>query len=169
MKRPLNDLLVSAGGLGHMRPAPGTWGSLPPVVLAGFLLMFEASPAIYLASLLACLLVSSAICQALGPWAEKQFGSKDPSPVVQDEVAGQSIALLFAPMAMLGEPLSLDWFLRTGLYLGACFVLFRIFDIIKPPPANQLQKLPAGWGILVDDLVAGVMALGVVQLAIYFL
>ena len=169
MKRPVNDLLVSVGGLGHLRPAPGTWGSLPPVVLAGFLLMFEASVTVYMAVLLACLVVSSVICIVLGRWSEQRFGSKDPSPVVQDEVAGQSIALLFPPVVLLGEPMTMEWFVRAGVYLGACFVLFRILDILKPPPANQLQKLPAGWGILVDDLVAGAMALGVVQVGIYLL
>jgi phosphatidylglycerophosphatase A len=169
MKRPFKDFLMSVGGLGHLRPAPGTWGSIPPVVLAGLLLMFSASSLVYTIVIVVLLVLSCIICVALGVWAEEYYGTKDPSPVVRDEVAGMCVTLLLPPMSLLGDPMTTPWFFRTALYLGACFVLFRIFDVIKPPPAYQLQKLPAGWGILVDDLVAGAMALGVVQLAIYFI
>lgn len=159
-------MLMSVGRLGHMRPAPGTWGSLPPVAIAGLLLMSGASYALYSLVIGAILVVSCVVCVALGPWGEKHYGRSDPSQVVIDEVAGQCVALLLPPIALLGEPMTLDWFLRTGAYLGACFVLFRVLDIVKPPPANQLQKLPAGWGILVDDLIAGAMALAIVQVGL---
>jgi phosphatidylglycerophosphatase A len=74
--------------------------------------------------------------------------------VVIDEVAGQWIALLFVPVA---------W--KTLL---AGFILFRGFDILKPPPVRQLERLPEGTGIVVDDVAAGLYALLVMQLLLYF-
>ncbi len=79
---------------------------------------------------------------------------KDPQFVVIDEVAGQWITLLFVPVA---------W--KTLL---AGFILFRGFDIVKPPPVRQLERLPEGTGIVVDDVAAGIYALGVLQLLIHF-
>jgi phosphatidylglycerophosphatase A len=79
---------------------------------------------------------------------------KDPQFVVVDEVAGQWIALLFAPVA---------W--KTAL---AAFILFRGFDIVKPPPVRQLEQLPEGTGIVVDDVAAGIYALAVLQLLMHF-
>lgn len=81
-------------------------------------------------------------------------GRKDPQFVVIDEVAGQLIALLGAP---------LNW--KAVL---AAFVLFRAFDIVKPPPVRQLEKLPEGTGIVVDDLAAGLYALGGMHLLLHF-
>jgi phosphatidylglycerophosphatase A len=81
-------------------------------------------------------------------------GLKDPQFVVIDEVAGQWITLLFAPVA---------W--KTVL---AGFILFRGFDIVKPPPVRQLERLPEGTGIVVDDVAAGVYGLVVLQLLIRF-
>jgi phosphatidylglycerophosphatase A len=78
---------------------------------------------------------------------------KDPGFVVIDEVAGQWIALLFAP---------LSW--KTLL---AAFILFRGFDIVKPPPVRQLESLPEGIGIVIDDVAAGAYALLVMQLALH--
>jgi phosphatidylglycerophosphatase A len=94
-------------------------------------------------------IVSSIICVALGPFAEKHFGKKDPGQVTIDEWAGQAVALLGLPVAS-----------GAGLWItvAAAFVAFRVFDIVKPPPARQLEKLPHGWGVLLDDLAAGVYA-----------
>jgi phosphatidylglycerophosphatase A len=80
-------------------------------------------------------------------------GSKDPQFVVIDEVAGQFIALI-------GAPLGWKAFL-TG------FVLFRVFDILKPPPVRQLEMLPEGFGIMLDDVAAGLYALAVMQLLLH--
>jgi phosphatidylglycerophosphatase A len=80
--------------------------------------------------------------------------SKDPQFVVIDEVAGQLIALIAAP---------LSW--KT---FAAGFILFRIFDILKPPPVRQLEKLPEGVGIVLDDVAAGLYALLVMQLLLHF-
>jgi phosphatidylglycerophosphatase A len=80
--------------------------------------------------------------------------TKDPQFVVIDEVAGQLIALIAVPLA---------W--KTFL---AGFIFFRIFDILKPPPVRQLEKLPEGTGIVLDDVAAGFYALLVMQLLLHF-
>ena len=81
---------------------------------------------------------------------ERESGREDPGHVVIDEVAGQWIALIHARA---------DW-----PHLIAAFLLFRICDIVKPWPARQLENLPAGWGIVLDDVAAGVYALLLMQL-----
>jgi phosphatidylglycerophosphatase A len=85
----------------------------------------------------------------------RESGREDPGFVVIDEVAGQWIALLFSPV---------DW--RHGLI---ALVLFRLFDITKPFPARQLESLPGGWGIVLDDVAAGLYALGVASLVRIYL
>lgn len=84
-------------------------------------------------------------------WCEKYFGRVDPGQVVIDEVAGQMVVFLLRPHA--------SWKL-----LFAGFVLFRFFDMTKPFPAGRAERLPAGWGIMVDDLLAGVYALIILTL-----
>jgi len=146
-------LAVTTMGLGRLRPAPGTWGSLPPVLVVAALLAMHAPPLAITAAMLLLAVVFSACCIVFGDEAEARFRAKDPSAVVADETAGQAVALLFFPAAHPHAP----W-----LLLGA-FLAFRALDIIKPPPARQLQSVPGGWGILLDDLIAGAMALALVQ------
>jgi phosphatidylglycerophosphatase A len=81
-------------------------------------------------------------------------GTKDPQFVVIDEVAGQLVALVAVPLA---------W--KSFL---AGFILFRVFDIVKPPPVRQLEALPEGVGIVLDDVAAGLYALGIVHLLLHF-
>ena len=83
-------------------------------------------------------------------WMERTHG-KDPHCVVIDEVVGMQIVLLSATPTMAG--------------LVAAFALFRIFDVWKPFPIDRLQSLPGGWGIVVDDMLAGLYARGVLMLA----
>lgn len=149
-------LLVTAGGLGLMRPFPGTWGSLPPAAIAWIMLLAGASLTLYHAVIGALLIGACVICIALGGWAEGRFHAKDPSQVVIDEVAGQALALLLLPDALHVAGLSGFW--PITLSVGGAFVLFRAMDILKPPPAHALQRLPAGWGVLTDDLFAGAYA-----------
>ena len=111
-----------------------------------------AKPLVYYGALAAVLVVFSAACVLQGRAAEVAYGKKDPSQAVADETAGQCL-----PMMALSSHASASLG-AAGIAVAAAFVLFRIFDIIKPPPAMQLQKLPAGWGILVDDLFAGAYA-----------
>jgi len=91
---------------------------------------------------------------AVGVWAageaEKFFGRTDPGAVVIDEVVGQMITFLLLPHA-------------TWKWLLAGFVLFRVFDVIKPFPARQAEQLPRGWGIMIDDVAAGLYGLGVLS------
>lgn len=85
---------------------------------------------------------------------ERGCGKQDPSHVVIDEVAGQLLTLVACPIV---------W---PALLAG--FILFRAFDIVKPPPVRSLERLPEGTGIVVDDLGAGVYALIVLQLLLHF-
>lgn len=153
-------ILSTVFGLGHLRPASGSWGSLPPAALAALLITLGVGPAhspwIYLGSISLVLIVFSIACVVQGDRAEAAFGAKDPSEVVADEVAGQCIPLLALPLTW-----DTGW-LGSMLWVAAAFVAFRLMDVLKPPPANGLQRLPGGWGILVDDLVAGVYALALV-------
>lgn len=154
-------LLVTTFGLGHMRPASGTWGSLPPVALAAVLigagLWPHAAPWVYHGVLIAVFLTFSLACLVMGDRAEARFRRKDPGEVVADETAGQCLALLAIPAAALATPL------LTGATLLGAFLAFRVLDIVKPWPARQVQSVPGGWGILLDDLFAGAYALALVQ------
>jgi phosphatidylglycerophosphatase A len=85
---------------------------------------------------------------------ERGCGKKDPSHVVIDEVAGQLLTLVACPIV---------W---QALLAG--FILFRAFDIVKPPPVHSLERLPEGTGIVVDDLGAGIYGLIVLQLLLHF-
>lgn len=154
--------LITVFGLGFLRPAPGTWGSLPPVLLAALLLVAGLGPGnhpiIYNGSLVAVMIFFSVACIAEGDAAEaRSIRGKDPSESVADETAGQCLPLLFLPGAALTTPAV------TAFTLCFAFVAFRLLDIVKPWPASALQRVPAGWGILLDDLVAGVMAMVIVQ------
>lgn len=162
-------LLLTSFGLGRLRPAPGTWGSLPPVALAAVLILLGAGPCeacgtfgsmwiVYHLLLLGVCAVFCAACVRYGDAAEAHFNSKDPSSVTADETAGMCLALLFLPHASMQNPLI------TACVLATAFVAFRIMDIIKPWPAHGLQRVPGGWGILLDDLFAGLYALAAVQL-----
>lgn len=154
MNRP-NVNWITVFGLGHMWPASGTWGSLPPVVLAGLLLAIlpEECPWcwVYYGVLAAVLIAFSLACVMQGDGAESRFGEKDPSEAVADETAGQCIPLLVLPLGY-------ESWGHMGVALLTAFLAFRVMDILKPPPARGLQRLYSGWGILVDDLIAGVYA-----------
>ena len=153
-------LLATTFGLGHMRPASGTWGSMPVPALAMLMFLLGAGPVeqpvVYHAVLGVVFVVFCAACVFGGDEAERRWG-KDPSEVVADETAGQCIPLVALPLAGFWE---------SAATLTLAFVCFRVFDILKLWPANGLQRIRGGWGILLDDLVAGVQALIVVQLVV---
>jgi phosphatidylglycerophosphatase A len=138
-------------GFGLLKPAPGTWGSAAAVVIWGvYAWARNPSSALLTVALVAGVLLTVAVGIPAATIAARESGRKDPGFVVIDEVAGQWIALLGCPV---------DW--RHGVI---AFVLFRLFDITKPFPARQLEKLPEGWGIVFDDLAAGLYAWGVASL-----
>ncbi|MCH2139838.1 MAG: phosphatidylglycerophosphatase A [Phycisphaerales bacterium] len=142
-------LAVTSGGLGLLKPGPGTWGSLPPAILVGLL----APVSLEMTQLvLILLLIGGAIASImLADWYATAFERQDPSEVVCDEVAGMSLCLLLLPWS---QPGALGIWGLTGL----AWISFRIFDIVKPEPIACVQRLPSGWGVLVDDLLAGLAA-----------
>ena len=145
----MRKLIVTGLGTGYLPIAPGTWGSAAVAVI--FVAAAHLGGALAANVAMAVVLVAASVgCVALGPFAEKTFGKKDPGQVSLDEWAGQAMTYLLLP---LGTG-------RTDLLLVAAagFVAFRIFDIVKLPPARQFEKFPAGVGILADDLAAAVYA-----------
>jgi phosphatidylglycerophosphatase A len=145
-------LVATFFGIGRLRPGPGTWGSLTAVLIWAGLSRF-IQPAWQTLSLAGLAAIAVAIGIPAATAAAKASGVKDPQFVVIDEVAGQWITLFFAPVS---------W--KTLL---AGFILFRGFDIVKPLPVRQLEKLPSGTGIVLDDVAAGVYALAVMQLLLH--
>jgi phosphatidylglycerophosphatase A len=138
-KRRSSVWLAVFFGAGRLPWAPGTWGSLAalllfyplgghPWVLAGVTVLLTA--------------ISIPACTV----AEEVLGETDPSCVVVDEVVGMGVAMSFLPQQ------------HFFYYAISAFVLFRLFDIWKPFPWRKLQHLPGGWGIVVDDLGAGLYA-----------
>ena len=138
-------------GAGYGKPGPGTWGSIAAVLLWGAAAWgLHLAPHILLLVLLAGIALALVIGIPAATIAARQSGHEDPGFVVIDEVIGQWIALLGCPA---GWPFAL-----------IALVLFRLFDITKPFPARQLERLPEGWGIVFDDVAAGLYAWGVASL-----
>lgn len=157
-------LTIATCGVGYIPLAPGTFGSLLGIglflllqLLTSQFLWQVSAPDGYLLypmpTFLAVQLMLVTIVVLVGIWAgsgaERLLGRKDPQKVVIDEVAGQLIALI--PVT---PRLGLIWWLSILI----SFLLFRFFDIVKPYPARQLEMLPAGLGIMADDMVAGAYA-----------
>jgi phosphatidylglycerophosphatase A len=137
-------------GAGLLPKAPGTWGSLlTTIFLWPILSVAGASTIAWCVILITGVLLFSILCVIIGRYAVIDFGHKDPGPFVLDEAAGICLTLLFVPHCGGG---------RLILTLLVAFAAFRLFDVTKPPPARNLEKLPGGWGILLDDLAAGVYA-----------
>ena len=145
-RRGLAVWIATCGGVGYFPVAPGTAGSAVAVGLAVALDRMPISRAWAWTSL-GALAVGLFF---LGVWAasraERFFGRVDPGHVVIDEVTGQMLTFLSAPDA------SWKWLL-------AGFLLFLVFDIVKPFPARRAERLPGGWGIMTDDVVAGAYAM----------
>lgn len=135
--KKLYRFLATLGPVGSAPLAPATAGSLVTVAVGWFL------PVPNLLVALALIAIGFFIAVRCAGEAEKELGH-DAKPIVIDEVVGQSIALLGVPHALTG-------FL-------ASFVLFRVFDVWKPLGAREAQKLPGGWGVTADDVIAGVIA-----------
>ena len=140
--------IATAGGAGYFPIAPGTAGSLVGVAVVVGLGQLPLSRAVAIAILAA----ASLALFAVGVWAagraEEFFGRTDPGQVVVDEVVGQMLTFLLLPRA-------------TWKWLLGGFLLFRALDIVKPFPARQAERIPRGWGIMLDDVVAGVYGLAV--------
>ena len=132
-----------------MPVASGTWGSLWGVAL--YMLLYRLSLLNFLVTLFALIFLSAWIADR----AEALIGRKDPGVIVIDEVVGMLTALTFLPI-------SWPWLL-------AAFLLFRLFDIWKPFPARWIQDhAPGGWGVVGDDVMAGIYANVILQVAVRF-
>lgn len=135
--RTLNFLIATFFGVGKIPWAPGTWASIAAIPLFYFVM---ERPLLH-----GGLLVG---IYFLGVYAsgrlEAQMKEKDPSCAVIDEVLGMGIAMFLIP--------------AKGPFIIMALILFRLFDIWKPYPIRKLEKLPGGWGIMTDDLVAGFYA-----------
>ena len=143
-------LLGSAFGLGFLPFAPGTWGTLLGVGLAGQAALAPGPTPVLLAMLFAVTLVGTPLAGA----AERQAGRTDPGWFVLDEVAGYLVALAWMPL--------------SAWTLAGAFVFFRVFDIWKPWPIRRLERVPGGRGIMLDDLVAGFYANLLLRVVLYF-
>jgi len=138
-------------GIGYIKPAPGTWGSMGAVLVWGaFAIGAHFGKQELLAATLAGIVVVIIAGVPAATIAEREAGRTDPGFVVIDEVAGQWVALLFCPP---------DW----GHALIALF-LFRLLDVTKPFPIRRIEQLHGGWGIVFDDVGAGLYALGIASL-----
>ena len=133
----LGLFVATCGYIGYVPIAPGTFGSAVGLALFA-LIRWSGSSAIELGVIV--------LLFVLGVWsgnaAEKHFGRVDPGPVVLDEVAGMLITLALLPVNIYGAIVG--------------FVIFRLFDVIKPWPANRLEALPGGLGMMADDAMAGI-------------
>ncbi len=142
--------LATVLGIGRIPFAPGTFGSIPGVLLALWL---------HHLGLWWLELVVIVVTFVIGTWAagvaERHFQLTDPGPVVIDEVLGMLVTVAFIPVN------------ATGAFVG--FVVFRIFDIVKPSPARNLERLPGGLGIMADDFAAGVWGQIVMRLLVWIL
>ncbi len=148
----LASLIATVGGVGHLRPAPGTWGSAAGLVLAYGAVWAAGLPGLFVLTIAAI---------GAGWWSVgvylKSAANDDPTEVVIDEVAGQCLALMI--VAAFVPNLTLDIFV-------AAFVLFRLFDILKIWPVDLAERgLPGAGGVMMDDLVAGTYA-GVIVILI---
>ena len=146
-------LVATFFGAGRLTPGPGTWGSLATVIAWAILSHVLASSWVLPVNVLLALLVI-AIGIPAATRVARASGQKDPQFVVIDETAGQLITLIGAPLA---------W--KSFL---AGFILFRAFDIVKPPPVRQLERLPEGTGIVVDDVAAGLYGMAVMHLLLHW-
>jgi phosphatidylglycerophosphatase A len=149
--------LATGLGSGYLRPAPGTWGSLAG--LLAWLLLVLGMRSTRCPGTMVVLLAAPLVVTLVAVWASdrvvEETGRKDPSFIVIDEWAGLWFALtpLLFTTTLQPQPVSL-WAAR----LVAPFMLFRLFDIWKPGVVDQAQRLPGGWGVVMDDVLAGLLA-----------
>lgn len=146
LKTPWAWLTGTFFGIGLLPGGPGTWAAGATAVIWYFAARaaHPGSGSLTISTLVALIAVTLIGIPAAS-LVEKESGRQDPGHVVIDEVAGQLTALLFVPL--------------EAWHVVLAFVLFRFFDILKPPPVRQLERLHGGLGIMVDDLGAGVYAL----------
>lgn len=147
--KQLGVLIATFFGVGRIRIAPGSWTSLLVALIVYFIPVQSLSfPLLALVTGIVFVIgiPAAATC-------EKHFQKKDPRQCTIDEVAGQLVCLWFLP--------------RTIGFFGAAFLLFRFFDILKPFPIKQSEHIPFGIGIMLDDILAGLYTMAVLQVSRY--
>jgi len=149
-------LWLSVFGSGFSPLIPGTCGSAVVTVLFLLLALLGTGPLSLLLVLLAVAVQGAVVTVLFGGRAIAQYG-EDPSMIVSDEQCGQSITYLWF-WSFAGGTKEI---LAVAL---AGFILFRAFDILKPPPVRQLEKVKGAWGVLLDDIMAGIYAGVVLQI-----
>ena len=145
-------LIATFFGIGRLGPGEGTWAAVATLLLWWLLCLFAPHHRLLLAIVITALVIAIGI--PAGTRVARESGIKDPGFVVIDEVAGQMLPLIIAP---------LRW-----KYLLLSLILFRCFDILKPPPLRALERLPEGTGIMLDDVGAGVYALLIMAAVLKF-
>lgn len=136
-------LLAAWGPCGYAPVAPGTFGTLGAIPL--YLALSRLSPVSYVAFTAAFAAVAALAAERAG----RYWGVADASPIVIDEVAGYLVALALVPFSWQA--------------VAAAFVLFRVFDVVKPWPASAFDRMKSGLGVVLDDVAAGVWAWGTIQ------
>ncbi len=149
LSTPVVLRLARVGSCGKL-PAPGTWGSLAGLTYFNIFFAFSPSPVVWILNLLGSI-VAVGICSE----AEVRLGKSDPGEVVLDEFVAM-------PLCFLGwDRLPENW--SVWLVCLAGFALFRLFDILKPFGISRLQRLPGGWGVVVDDVAAALLTCSVLH------
>ncbi|HUU45378.1 MAG TPA: phosphatidylglycerophosphatase A [Acidobacteriota bacterium] len=147
-RSPLVTLLATGMGSGMIRPYSGSWGTIPAVLLGWGLLRLE-NPWPFAVGTVAMILLSIWVSGR----AEPLFGH-DSNRIVIDEFAGAFVALIALPT---------HWHVMIPV-----FVLFRILDVVKPWPCRRFERLPGGWGVTMDDVMAGIYTNIAVRVLIFF-
>ncbi len=143
MKKICPATIIGSLGVGLLPGAPGTWGTL--VAVGAFALVRTVTSSEW--PVLALIIAATALGLLLARRVEDELGKHDPGAFVLDEAAGYWVAVLG-----FGGGVTWGWIAAGG------FVLFRLFDILKPPPIRQCERLGGAPGIMLDDLVAGALA-----------
>jgi len=137
-------LIATAFGIGYAPLAPGTVASLVTAVFLGFVPFSRGGLVAFLV-----------VVVVVGTWAahvaERVIGGKDPGAIVIDEVAGMTLSVVAFPL--------------TSEVLAVGLALFRVFDVLKPPPARESQRITGGVGVMIDDLIAGLYVLALIALS----
>lgn len=142
-------LLATGGYAGYIPVAPGTFGTLVAIPLCYLLSRLGPVQAILF------LLIFTGFAVWIAGEAERVFNKKDSRLIVIDEMAGFLVTLFLIP-----------WSVKS---IAVGFFLFRLIDIAKPFPIRRLERLPGGWGVVTDDLLAGVYANAILRVIIRFL
>ena len=153
--KKFSHLSATFFGVGLLPFAPGTWGSFAALILFFGFIYFQVSFFNFFFIFLLFSLVSIVICEI----ASKDLLERDHKAIVIDEVAGAWLSFLFIPALGIYNFSTSEWQKESYLAAIIIFVLFRFFDILKPHPISMIdKKFKSGFGIVLDDLVAGVFA-----------